>query len=230
MVGQWLDIAAGANFGPVVVGGFLGGLLQPIVAKLHPQAANPAASNYWQSPLLGIAAAGISVYVLADSADGEPLRVLFFSLLCGLGFPAVLTSAIDKMGQRTREVTQEMAQIANNARSDGIDDTRRAAQQLRTVLSQNPPDSVKPEGQNLIETVAQQAVANIAQTPADTATLERQVVEELKEVGTVAMTAGWDNTAQAAADQLRILSQTITDRTARAAAGTAADRLTEVAP
>jgi Ni,Fe-hydrogenase III large subunit len=81
----------------------------------------------------------------------------------------------------------------------------------------------------VIETVAEQVVTNIAQTPANTATLQRQVVEELKEVGTVARTSGWEKTAQATAAQLRMLGETMGDATAKNAAENAADRLSEPA-
>lgn len=224
-IGAFFDAASEANFGVVIIGGVLGGLLQPIVAKLNPNAQDPENKTFFLSPLLGVAAAGISIYVLANSNTEDPLRLLFFALLCGLAFPAVLTSAVDNVGRKTTSVQREVTEIAERAKADGIQQTAEAAQQLRTTLVRNPPDSLMPEGQKLIETAAQQAVSNIAQTPAADAKTQRQVVDELQEVGTVARTAGWDGTAQAAADELKRLSGVIDDKAVKAAAEQAAQRL-----
>ncbi len=224
------SISGGAqpHYLPVVAaGGLLGGLLQPVVAKLDERAKDPPVAAFWQTPLLGMAAAGISVYVLADSQLDEPIRLLFFALLCGLAFPSVLLSAIDKVGQRTRDVQLRAAEIAGDAGSDGIEQTVRAAQKLRSLLVQNPPGSISPSGQQVIESVAQQAVTSIAQTPAASEALQRQVVDELKELGTVAKSAGWDKTAQATASALERLSETIDDRVIKASAERGAARLTE---
>ncbi|MCW3847217.1 hypothetical protein OF829_08185 [Sphingomonas sp. LB-2] len=226
-MGAFFDAAAKANLGVVIVGGLLGGLLQPIVAKLNPRSESPSLGAYWQSPLLGVAAAGITIYVLAHTDTNAAMPTLFFSLLCGLAFPAVLTSAVDNVGKRTDNVQREIAEIASNAKADGIEETVKAARNLRTVLSQNPPGSMKPEAQTVIEASAEQALNNIAQTPAETATLQRQVIEELKDVGAVALSAGWEKTAQAAAEQLKKLSETVDDKTAKAAAEHGAERLSE---
>ena len=184
-IDTFLHAAAAANLGVVILGGLLGGLLQPVVAKLNPKAQNPSSGAYWQSPLLGVAAAGISIYVLAHTNTHDTMPTLFFALLCGLAFPAVLTAAVDNIGQRTNDVQREVAAIAVSAKSEGIDDTVRAAKGLRAVLSQNPPGSVKPDGQSVIEAAAEQALTNIAQTPTETTGQMRQLVEELKDVGAV---------------------------------------------
>lgn len=223
----FIAAAAKANLGVVIFGGLLGGLLQPVVAKLNPRSSDPSPGTYWQSPLLGVAAAGISIYVLAHTNTGETMATLFFALLCGLAFPAVLTAAVENVGQKNQNVPREIAEIAENAKADGIEDTAKAARDLRVVLSQNPPGSVKPEAQAVIETAAAQALTNIAQTPATTVADQRQVVEELKDVGAVALSAGWDKTAQAAAEQLKKLSETIDDKTAKAAAEHGAERLSD---
>lgn len=226
-IGAFIDAAIKANLGVVVFGGLLGGLLQPVVARLNPRTTNPPRATYWQSPLLGVAAAGISIYVLAHTKTDEMMPTLFFALVCGLAFPAVLTAAVDNVGQKTSNMQREVAEIAENAKADGIEDTAKAARDLRAVLSQNPPGSVKPEAQPAIEAVAERALTNIAQTPATTVADQRQVVEELKDVGAVALSAGWDKTAQAAAEQLKKLSETIDDKTAKAAAEHGAERLSD---
>lgn len=228
--GSFLAAAGEAQLGIVVFGGLLGGLLQPVVARLNPKSEDPTTQSYFLSPLLGIAAAGISIYVLANSDTTQPMRLLFFALLCGLAFPAVLSSAVDTVGRRTTNVQREVAEIAGRAKSTGLVETSAAAKDLRDVLARNPTDSIKPEGQSVIESVAQQAVNNIAQTPATTPTAERQVIEELQAVGTVARSTGWDKAAETVAEQLVRLSETMDDKTAKAAAGQAAQRLSDDPP
>ena len=229
-LGSFWAAAAAANLGVVILGGLLGGLLQPVVAKLNPKSEDPTAQSYLLSPILGVAAAGISIYVLANSNPNDSLRLLFFALLCGLAFPAILASAVDNMTRRTTYVQQEVVGIAGRAKAEGIKETVQAAQDLRQVLGRNSADTVKPEGREVIDTVAQQAVNNIAQTPAPTAGAERQVIEELQAVGAVAQSSGWSGAAGTVVEQLMRLSETMEDKTAKASAEQAAQRLTSCAP
>lgn len=191
----------------VIGGGFLGGFLQPIYAKINPQSENPPSINFLFSPLLGVAAAGISVYVVANSNTDEPMRLLFFSLLCGLAFPAVLTSAVDNLGRKTATVQKDVASAAEKAKSEGLKETVEAAKDLKDTLGRNPPDSLKPSGQQAIEATAQQAVSNIAQTAVDDPKSLDRIVKELQDVRAVAETAGWEGTAEAADEQLKKLSE-----------------------
>lgn len=222
----FLQAARDVNLGVVLAGGLIGGLLQPIVARLRPDAVNPSSASYWQSPLLGAAAAGISVYVLAHTNTSDTVPTLFFSLLCGLAFPAVLVQAIGNVS-RDSDLESNLGEIAEAAKSDSIPDSAAAAQQLRTALANNPLASVMPDAQHVIETTAQLAVANIANTAAPTAADQQTIVSELQDVGAVAKSAGWQQTAQAVADQLRKMSGSIDDETARAAAEQASSRLSD---
>ncbi|WEK47394.1 MAG: hypothetical protein P0Y56_03660 [Candidatus Andeanibacterium colombiense] len=187
------------------------------------------AQNIGLSGLLGIAAAGISAYVLTDATHTDAVRLLFLALISGLAFPAVLTSAMDTKGQQTSRLQQEVLRITDNATTPDIGETAKAAKELRLVLAQNPAESVKPDGQGVIDTMAQQAVNNIAQTPATKIAEQRQVVEELKEVGTVAQNTGWDKTTQAVIDQLKILGEKTDNDALKASAAQAVERLSEPA-
>jgi hypothetical protein len=218
-------IAANSNLWLVACGGLIGGLLQPIVARLIPNAQNPPGQAYLFSPLLGIAAAGISVYVVTPTDTSQVMRLLFFSLLCGLAFPAVLAQAIDTVGQKTANVQKKMTQIANQAETDDVGDTAQAAQQLRVTLAQNPLDSLKLDGQAAVETEANRAVGNIADTPLKTADDQRQIIEELQDVGTVAKTAGWRGTAQATISALTKLGASVKDNQVQLAATRAVHRI-----
>lgn len=204
---EFVSEASEANLGLVIIGGLIGGLLQPIFARLNPRSDDPPAINFLFSPILGIAAAGISIYVIANSDTDAPMRILFFALLCGLAFPAILTSAVDNVGRRTESVQKRVAQIANAASSDGIAETAQAASDLKAVLSRNPADTLKSEGQAVIETSARMAITNIANTAVNDPSVLKQVIQELKEVRAVADVAGWSETATEAADQAQKLGE-----------------------
>lgn len=202
---SFLAIATEANLGLVIAGGLIGGLLQPVFAKLNPRSDDPPNINFLFAPILGVAAAGISIYVIANSDTDAPMRILFFALLCGLAFPAILTSAVDNVARRTETVQKQVAQIASDASSDGIAETAQAASQLKAVLSRNPSDTLKSGGQAVIEKSAKMAVNNIANTAMVDPAARDRIVQELREVKAVADAAGWNETASAAADQANIL-------------------------
>ena len=202
---EFLSTASDENLGLVVIGGLIGGLLQPVFARLNPRNDDPPLINFIFSPILGIAAAGISIYVIANSDPNAPMRILFFALLCGLAFPAILTSAVDNVSRRTEAVQKKVAKIANEASSDGMAETTQAASDLKSVLSRNPADTLKPDGQAVIETSAKMAITNIANTAINDRSMLNNVIQELREVETVANVAGWLETASAAANQLNKL-------------------------
>ncbi|MBO9603241.1 MAG: hypothetical protein J7496_12125 [Novosphingobium sp.] len=219
------------NLGLVILGGAFGGFLQPVVATLAPQLESPEngvfSLNSALCSLLGAAAAGISAYVLTDAGQTPAVRLLFLSVVSGLAFPAVLRNAVDSRGQQTKDLLQRMARIADETEAEGLTETARAARELRVALAQNPPDSIKPASQAVIDTMAQQAVNNIAQTEAKTQTDQRKVIAELTKVGTVAQTSGWEKTLQTVIDQLEGLSKTFGNQDIKAEAQQAAKGLSE---
>jgi hypothetical protein len=228
----FLISARKVNLGVVAFGGFAGGVLQPVVATLAPKLETPeSVVKFIRSGvlggLLGIAAAGISAYILTDASHTDPVRLLFLSVVSGLAFPAVLAAAVDTKTQQTRKAQLEVQEAADATKATDLDGTAKGADQLQVALVQNPPRSMKSDGQAMIETMAQQAVNNIAQTEVKTGADQRQIVEVLKNVGNVARQTGWDQTKQAVIDQLTILSTSLGDDTAKKAADEAVKRLSE---
>lgn len=217
--------AAKANLGLVVLGGLCGGLLQPVYARLNPDRPNPATSHAMWCALLGLAAAGISVYVVANSQTDQPIRLLFFSVLCGLAFPSVLTSAVDSVGKRTEQVQRDVAQIAKDAKSDDMVTTAQAADQLKTTLARNPIDAIGSKGVPVVEATAQIAVQNIAETATNNPATTAEVINQLQQVGAVAKTAGYTATVKTAAAELAKLGEGPASEEIKAIARDAADRL-----
>ena len=221
------DTFLSAQFGLVALGGLLGGLLQPVAAKLSPKASDQSNISFLYSGLLGIAAAGISVYVIAHTKTDEALPLFFFALLCGLGFPAVIASAVDGIGKKTADAQREMSKIADQASSSNPEVVALSSQQLKTTMLQHPADSISAAGKTSVDAIASKAISNIAQTVQGAPESTRDIVEQLKEVATVAQTAGYSETANAAADELAKLSvdKGLNDKDAKLIAKEASERI-----
>jgi hypothetical protein len=217
--------ASELNLGIVMLGGLLGGMLQPVYARLNPDKPNPTSGNSAWSALLGVAAAGISIYVVANSETDDPVRLLFFALLCGLAFPAVLTSAVDSVSKRTQDAAREVAQAAKQAKSDDIVQTAQAADHLKNTLASNPSDAIGSKGLSVVEATAQIAVQNIAETATTNPESTAEVINQLQQVGAVARTAGYPGTVQVAADELNKLADAQTDDAMKTIAQDAAKQL-----
>lgn len=221
---DFVRIATRHNLGPVAFGGAIGGLLQPVVAQLDPRSESPPGVNFLLCPILGCVAAGVSVYVLANSDTTDPMRLMFFAVMCGLAFPAVLSTAVDNVAKRATKVQTQISAIAEQARSDGMEETARAAAELRNTLLRNLPDALTQSGKSMIENAAQQAIGNIAHTAVVNPELTTEVASELQEIAAVARTAGWQGAAESAARELEQLSKDAPDQQVRDATGLAADR------
>lgn len=212
----------------VIPGGLLGGLLQPIVAKLNPKSGDPEISTYFLGPLLGVAAAGITVYVLAKTQTNDVLHLLFFSLLCGLAFPAILTNAVDQIGKRTSEAEKKTNKAVDKVKNAAAENKAEAATELKSVLVKNPADGISAAGKITVNAAAGDAVRNMAESAASaTPAQAREMVEQLREVASIAQTAGYNETANVAADALEKLSTAddIADKSVRKMAGDAAERI-----
>lgn len=218
--------AAEVNLGAVLIGGLLGGVLQPVFARLDPDRKNPTPLNYLWTGLLGLAAAGVAVYVAADSKTADPIRLLFFSIVCGLAFPAVLTRAVTNLGNTVAEVQQDVANAAEQARSNQAADVVQAADQLKSTLARNPIDAVGSKGAPVVEATAQIAVQNIADTAAQNTATAADVVNQLQQIGTVAKTAGYAAIVAAVVEELRKLVSADIDDGSKTAARKAIDWLT----
>jgi hypothetical protein len=193
------------NLGVVLFGGVIGGLLQPIYARLNPDRTNPPGGDFLWSALLGLAAAGISVYVVANSNTHDPVRLLFFSLLCGLAFPSVLTSAVDSVSKKTQQLQDNVTRAADQARSDDPVETALAADQLKKALASSPLDALGGRGVSGVEANAQIAVQNIAGTASANPESASDVINQLQQVATVAKTMGYEATATTAEEEIKKL-------------------------
>ena len=112
--------------GIVSLGGAVGGFLLPVMQSAG-LVESRLSVGFTLAPLLGIAAAGISVFVLANCRLDDKLRLLFFSLLCGLTFPTVLASAMNAQSQAgikaekaAETITADAGKMDNKAASDAI--------------------------------------------------------------------------------------------------------------
>jgi hypothetical protein len=212
--GFWAALFAGVNMqdiGLVALGGAIGGVLQPILIRFDPSRQNPDGWNFLLGPLLGIAAAGISVFVLANSKTEDKLRLLFFSLLCGLAFPSVLTSAVDTLDPKSQAVERKADMIAATAAKGKTD---QAANELTSAMAQNPA-SVG------IEQVAQQKLEVSANAVEGESA---EAIARLKRIGTTARDSGYDGVALRVTEELKKLeSSTSVDAVSKEDAGQAAD-------
>lgn len=213
----------------VGIGGALGGLLQPIVAKLDPSSPNPELSNWFLGPVLGVAAAGITVFVLANSRTEEKLRLLFFSLLCGLAFPTVLTSAVDSLDPKSQAVEQKAADIADKAAKG---ESGKAAAELTRTMAQNPSTGSIDQGtERKLEVSAGTVVSDLAEKAGAGAPDSAGAIETLKQIGTTARDAGYDGVALRVTEELKKIEGDSGAATAQQqSAGEAADAVIGVAP
>lgn len=186
----------------VAFGGFLGGLLQPAVARLNPAQVNPTIANVLLGPILGIAAAGITVFVLANSNTENKMRLLFFSLLCGLAFPTVLTSALESVDPRSQKVAHRAEQIATKAAAGN---TSAAAAELSKTMIENPTAvNINRNAEAQIETTADAVVTGLAvKAKAGEGAAADKAIAQLKQLGTAALSSGYDGTALRVAKELR---------------------------
>lgn len=186
----------------VALGGFLGGLLQPAVARLNPSQVNPTLSNWLLGPILGIAAAGITVFVLANSNTTNKLRLLFFSLLCGLAFPAVLTSAVETVNPKSQELSDRAERIASKAVTGN---TSAAATELTKAMLENPTSTnIDRDAEAKVESTAETVVSTLAdKAESGEGASANKAIEQLKQIGTAARSAGYDGTALRVTEELK---------------------------
>jgi uncharacterized protein (UPF0335 family)/fluoride ion exporter CrcB/FEX len=186
----------------VTLGGFLGGLLQPAVAQLNPAQNNPTVANILLGPFLGVAAAGIAVFVLANSKTDNKMRLLFFSLLCGLAFPAVLTSAVEGVNAQSREVAARASQIATEVVAGNA--SAAASDLTKTMLDNPTSGNVDRSAEAQLESTAQSVVSKLAdRAEASEGANADKAIEQLKQIGTAAHSSGYDGTALRVAKELR---------------------------
>ena len=181
------------DLGLVSLGGMLGGLLQPVVATMNPDlAARSSSFSFFDSALLGIAAAGISVFVLANSKMDDKLRVLFFSILCGLAFPAILSGAVDSVSVQTKQAQVSTDLINSTGSTNGKAAIPNAAVVVEKGLMENPASSLEPVAAGQLQAAANNVVDRIKADAARDPSAVR--VEELQQIGVAARDSGHDGT------------------------------------
>jgi hypothetical protein len=202
---SWLDqLLSGISkqdIGLVAIGGALGGLLQPILARFDPSQQNPDFSNWFLGPILGIAAAGITVFVLANSDTEDKPRLIFFSLLCGLAFPSVLTRAVETLDPASQAVENKAERIAATAANGK---TELAATQLTSAMAQNPSTgTIEKMAEQKLEVSANAVVSNLAEKATTGDQAGASAIEKLKQIGTTARDTGYDGVALRVTEELK---------------------------
>jgi hypothetical protein len=206
----------------VAIGGAIGGMLQPMLVRFDPSLQNPDGLSFAIGPLLGIAAAGISVFVLANSKTDDKPRLLFFSVLCGLAFPSVLTTAIDTLDPQSQAVENKAEIIAKTAAKGK---TNQAADELTAAMAQNPASAgIEQIVQEKLEVSANAVVSDLAEKAGSGAAKSGDAIEQLKEIGTTARNSGYDGVALRVTEELKKLeSSKAVDADGQADAAQAAD-------
>lgn len=185
----------------VGLGGFFGGLLQPAVAQLDATSSDPTLLSWLIGPLLGIAAAGITVFVLANSNTENKMRLLFFSLLCGLAFPTVLTTAVEGVSAQSKAVADKAEDISTKAVSGNASG---AAIELTKTMLENPTSAdIDRVTEAQLDKSADAVVTKLGDKAAagDGAGADK-AIEQIKQIGAAARSAGYDGTANRVDEEL----------------------------
>lgn len=190
--------------GIVSLGGAIGGFLLPVMEQSG-LVESRLSVGFLLAPLLGIAAAGISVFVLANCRLDDKLRLLFFSLLCGLTFPTVLASAMNATSQAAKKaeaaaetITANVGKLSNADTSEAI--VKALAENNAAALTDDPEAAVKLE--NAAQVVVDR-LTNTVSSPADS----KANIENLTKIGEAAKASGHDATVVAVASALQTLEK-----------------------
>lgn len=176
----------------VLFGGFAGGLLLLLMGDGFFSHSSKLVCLA-QASLFGMAAAGIGVFVLANTDLNNRYRLLFFALTCGLSFPIVFEAAQDLI--RNRPATAS----AEQAKKDAKAATPNAAVEILTeAVSQQPASKVPPAAADAL-VAAQMATIDRLSSPQ----LETDAqIAGLRDLAAAAGRAGYVAPAQRAADEL----------------------------
>ncbi len=191
--------------GIVAAGGAIGGLLLPVMEKSG-LVESRLSVGFMTAPLLGIAAAGISVFVLANCRLEDKLRLLFFSLLCGLTFPTVLATAMNAQSPAGKKADDAANKIYANAGSGNATIRPETVTATTEALVKNNASTLNddPEAAKKLESAASVVVGQLATTTqSNTATIAN--IESLKKIGEAAKMGGHDATVVAVASALQRL-------------------------
>ena len=163
----------------VCIGGLVGGLLY--VATGGDLGDNEDILGYIVACFGGICAAGIGVFVLANSNTEDRFRLLFFSVVCGFSYPVVLEAA------RNVAPTSSENAIAD-ARSAVQRDPVEASGSLAETIKENPALATEPGAGVEIANLTTQAIDTIK--PKSNA---GEGVRALEIIGVAAAKAGYND-------------------------------------
>jgi predicted Fe-Mo cluster-binding NifX family protein len=188
-----LGLFAGFRLDPYVLllvcfGGLIGGLL--FVATSNDFGASGGLRGIFVACFGGICAAGIGVFVLANSNTADRFRLLFFSVVCGFSYPVVLEAA-KSVAPTASEATIKAAATKVNR------DPVQASDDLAMAIEQNPALRASPEAGIELAKITNQAIDEIV--PKSTAP---EGVKALQQIGVAAANAGYVAQAQLAIDRL----------------------------
>lgn len=188
--------------GIVSLGGAIGGFLLPVMQSAG-LVESRLSVGFPLAPLLGIAAAGISVFVLANCRLDDKLRLLFFSLLCGLTFPTVLASAMNAQSQAGIKAEKAADTITATA---GQMDNKSASDAIAKALEANQADSLvsDPDAAKKLETAAKAVVDRLTSAASNPIDPEANIAN-LSKIGEAAKASGHDATVVAVASALQTL-------------------------
>lgn len=188
--------------GIVSLGGAVGGFLLPVMQSAG-LVESRLSVGFPLAPLLGIAAAGISVFVLANCRLDDKLRLLFFSLLCGLTFPTVLATAMNAQSQAGIKAEKAAEVITATA---GKLDNKAASDAIVKALEANQADALSddPDAAEKLETAAKVVVDRLASAASNPVDPEANIAN-LSKIGEAAKASGHDATVVAVASALQTL-------------------------
>ncbi len=190
---------AGFKLNPYVLllvcfGGLIGGLLY--VATSDDFGLGGGARGVFVACFGGICAAGIGVFVLANSNTDDRFRLLFFSIVCGFSYPVVLDAAKSVAPTASEASIKDAATKVNR-------DPVKASDDLAMTIEQNPALQTSPESGTQLAKITNQAIDEIV--PKSTAP---EGVKALQQIGVAAANAGYVSQAQLAIDRLGSVKST----------------------
>jgi hypothetical protein len=97
--------------------------------------------------LLGAIAAGLSVYVAANSKLDDHRRLAFFALLCGITFPAILASSVDQSTEQGQEKLDLGRKVASDSPEAAATVAAEAFRQLPAPAQVDQATQTAIEGQ-----------------------------------------------------------------------------------
>jgi hypothetical protein len=194
----------------VLFGGLSGGLLLLLMGDGFFRHGNIFV-RIAQASFLGMAAAGIGVFVLANTDLTNRYRLLFFAMICGLSFPIVIEGARDLIRNRPAMTKAEQT------KSDFAEATspRAAAETLAAAIVQQPASAVPPAAADTLIAAQLAAIEQLASHRLPVTMHDR--IDGLRELAIAAGRAGYVEPAQRAADELTRLGKSPDDAVAEEA-------------